>query len=129
MLKKGSLLYSVFNSKCPRCHEGDFFKYKISYNPKKVTTLHEKCSHCDLKYMMEPSFFFGAMYVNYALAVALFVAIFIICKIFLGMEVAHSFIAIIVVSLLITPLTLRLSRIIWINIFVSYDKKNKKKQS
>lgn len=123
MLKKGNLLYSIFKNKCPRCHEGDFFKYKTTYNPKKVTTLHENCSHCGLKYMMEPSFFFGAMYVNYALAVALFVAIFIIFKIFLGMSILHSFIAIVVISLIVTPVTIRLSRIIWINIFMSYNKK------
>lgn len=73
--------------------------------------------------MMEPSFFFGAMYVNYALAVALFVAIFIIAKVFFGLSILYSFIAIVVISLLVTPITLRLSRIIWINIFVSYNKK------
>lgn len=123
MFKKGSLLYSILNGKCPRCHKGDFFLHKTTYNPKKVTALHEECSHCKLKYMMEPSFFFGAMYVNYALAVALFVGIFIICKVFLGMAILHSFITIVVVSLLLTPVTIRLSRIIWINIFVRYNKK------
>lgn len=123
MLKKGSLLYSVFNNKCPRCNNGDFYKYKLSLNPKKITALHENCPNCGFKYMMEPSFFFGAMYVNYALAVALFVAVFIICKLFLGMEILHTFIAIVLVSLLLSPLTLRLSRIIWINFFVSYDEK------
>ncbi len=123
MFKKGSKLYSIFNNKCPRCNNGDFFKYKASFNPKKVTTLHENCSHCGLKYMMEPSFFFGAMYVNYALAVALFVAIFIIAKVFFGLSILYSFITIVVISLLVTPITLRLSRIIWINIFVSYNKK------
>ena len=123
MFKKGTKLYSILNNKCPRCHEGEFFKYKLSYNPKKVAVIEENCSHCDLKYMMEPSFFFGAMYVNYALAVALFVAIFIIAKVFIGLNILHSFIAIIVVSLILGPITLRLSRIIWINIFVSYDKK------
>ncbi|TYP97868.1 uncharacterized protein (DUF983 family) [Tenacibaculum adriaticum] len=122
MFKKGTKLYSIFNNKCPRCHEGAFFKYKLSFNIKKVSKLHDRCSHCNLKYMMEPSFFFGAMYVNYGLAVALFVAVFIISKLFLGMTILHSFIAIIVVSLLLIPVTLRLSRIIWINIFVSYDK-------
>lgn len=125
ILKKGNLFYSIFKNKCPRCNEGDFFKYKTSYNPKKVTTLHENCSNCGLKYMMEPSFFFGAMYVNYALAVALFVAIFIICKLFLGMSILYSFATIIVISLILAPITLRLSRIIWINIFVSYNKKYK----
>lgn len=123
MLKKGSLLYSVLYGKCPRCNNGDFFKHKASFNPNKVTTLHENCPNCGFKYMMEPSFFFGAMYVNYALAVALFVAVFIICKVFIGMDIVPSFIAIVVVSLILTPITIRLSRIIWINFFVSYDEK------
>lgn len=123
MLGKGSKLYSIINNKCPRCQEGAFFKYKISWDPKKVTELHEHCPKCDLKYMMEPSFFFGAMYVNYAIAVALFVSIFIICKVFLNLSILYSFISIVVVSLLLTPVSLRLSRIIWINLFVGYEKK------
>lgn len=129
MFGKGSKLYSIFKSKCPRCHEGEFFKFRISFNPKKITTLHENCPKCNLKYMMEPSFFFGAMYVNYAIAVALFVGIFIIAKVFLGLSILKSFISIVVVSLLLTPINLRLSRIIWINLFVSYNKKAKELQS
>ena len=129
MFGKGSKLYSIFNGKCPRCHEGDFFKYKLSFNPKKVTKLHDNCPKCNLKYMMEPSFFFGAMYVNYGLAVALFVAVFIVAKVFFGLSILHSFLAIIIVSTILTPVTLRLSRIIWINIFVSYKKDAKKLQS
>ena len=123
MLGKGSKLYSIFKSKCPRCHEGEFFKYGVSFNPKKITTLHDNCPKCNLKYMMEPSFFFGAMYINYGIAVALFVAIFIIAKVLIGLSILKSFILIIILSLLLTPINLRLSRIIWINIFVSYDKK------
>ncbi len=122
MLGKGSKLYSIFKSKCPRCHEGEFFKYGVSFNPKKITTLHDNCPKCNLKYMMEPSFFFGAMYINYGIAVALFVAIFIIAKVLIGLSILKSFILIIILSLLLTPINLRLSRIIWINIFVSYDK-------
>ncbi|CAM1373460.1 DUF983 domain-containing protein [Tenacibaculum xiamenense] len=127
MFGKGSKLYSIFRNKCPQCHEGDFFKYKISFNPKKVTTLHDNCPNCDLKYMMEPSFYFGAMYVNYAIAVALFVAVFIIAKVFIGLSILQSFIAIIIISLILTPVSLRLSRIIWINIFVSYKKRKELK--
>ncbi|WP_075341570.1 DUF983 domain-containing protein [Tenacibaculum agarivorans] len=123
MFGKKTKFYSILNNKCPRCHEGDFFKHKASFNIKKVTALHENCSHCNLKYMMEPSFFFGAMYVNYALAVALFVAVFVISKVIFQQTILTSFIAVVVVSLLLTPFTLRLSRIIWINLFVNYDKK------
>lgn len=128
MFGKGSKLYSIFNNKCPRCHEGEFYKYKLNIHPNKITKLHDNCPNCGLKYMLETSFFFGAMYVNYALAVALFVAVFIIAKVFIGLTILQSFISIIVVSLLLTPITLRLSRIIWINLFVGYDKEtiNKK---
>ena len=121
MFSKGHKLYSIFRNKCPRCHEGDFFKYKISLHPKKIMALHHQCPKCNLKYMLEPSFYFGAMYVNYAITVVLFVSIFIIANVFLTLSILYSFIAVIVVSLLLTPVTLRLSRIIWINFFVSYD--------
>ncbi|KGL58602.1 hypothetical protein PHEL85_2866 [Polaribacter sp. Hel1_85] len=72
---------------------------------------------------MEPSFFYGAMYVNYGIIVALFVAIFIICKVILDLTIIQSFATIIVASLVLAPVNLRLSRIIWINMFVSYQKK------
>ena len=129
MIRKGTKLYSVLKGKCPRCHEGEFFKHNITINPKKITKLHDNCPTCNLKYMMEPSFFFGAMYVNYGLSVALFVGIFIISKMIFGLTILQSFISIVIVSLLLTPFTLRLSRIIWINIFIGYHKNAKELQS
>ncbi len=129
MFKKGSKLYSIFNTKCPRCHEGDFYEHNFTFNPSKVTKLHDTCPKCDLKYMMEPSFFYGAMYVNYGIIVALFVAVFIVCKLFLDFTIIQSFVAIIIASLILAPVNLRLSRIIWINMFVAYDKKSLKKET
>ena len=85
-MKKGTKLYSIFKGKCPRCHEGEFFKNKFTLHPTKVTELHETCSKCDLKYMIEPSFFYGAMYVNYGLTVAIAVTSFIIARVFVGLE-------------------------------------------
>ncbi|WP_159946511.1 DUF983 domain-containing protein [Polaribacter septentrionalilitoris] len=122
MLKKGTKLYSIAKGKCPRCHEGEFFKYGFTFNPTKITQLHDNCPKCDLKYMIEPSFFYGAMYVNYGIIVALFVAVFIISKLILGLTIIQSFVAIIIASLVLAPLNLRLSRIIWINMFISYQK-------
>lgn len=126
MFKKGTKLYSILNGKCPKCHEGDFFKHSFPLNPLKITKIHSNCSNCNLKYMLEPSFFYGAMYINYGFSVGLFVSVFIIAKLILGFTILNSFIAIIVVSLLLSPITLRLSRIIWINMFVSYEKKDEK---
>jgi uncharacterized protein (DUF983 family) len=121
MFKKGTKLYSIANAKCPRCHEGEFFEHKITYNPSKITKLHDNCPKCNLKYMMEPSFFYGAMYVNYGITVALSVATFVISMLFLSLTLLQCFAAIIIVLLVLAPINMRLSRIIWINMFVSYD--------
>jgi len=129
MFKKGTKLYSIFNNKCPKCHEGEFFEHKLTYNPSKVTKLHDNCPNCNLKYMMEPSFFYGAMYVNYGITVALSVATFVIAALFFSLTLLQSFAAIVIVLLILAPINMRLSRIIWINMFVSYKEKvtNKEK--
>ncbi|MDN3642429.1 DUF983 domain-containing protein [Lutimonas halocynthiae] len=121
MLKKGSKLYSVFNNKCPQCQEGKFFKHACTLNFKKNLSTHKTCESCGLRYMIEPSFFYGAMYVSYAITVALAVAIFIIGY-FLGLGLIGSFAAIVLILLSLTPLTMRISRLLYINMFVHYKK-------
>ena len=118
MFKKGTKLYSIANNKCPRCHEGEFFKERLSlFNFEKTLKLHENCSHCDLKYVMEPSFFYGAMYINYGITVALSIAVFIISKVFIGLTLFQSFLSIIGVLIIFTPINLRLARLLWISFF------------
>ncbi|MDB2385391.1 DUF983 domain-containing protein [Polaribacter sp.] len=124
MFKKGTKAYSIVKAKCPRCHEGDFFKYGFTFNPTKITQLHENCPKCGLKYMIEPSFFYGAMYVNYAVTVALSILVFLISKLVFNLSLLQSFIAIIVALIVLAPINLRLSRILWINMFVSFEGKS-----
>ncbi|WP_231373929.1 DUF983 domain-containing protein [Aureivirga marina] len=121
-MKKGSIFYSIFKNKCPRCQEGNFFEYKMTLNPKKLLKTNETCSNCGLKFMIEPSFFYGAMYVNYALTVAIGVAAFIIARFILNFSsLLDCFYAIVIALFLTMPLNLRLARLIWINIFVKYN--------
>ena len=122
MFGKGNKLYSIFNSKCPQCHEGSFFKNPLSFNILKTTVAKENCNSCNIKFMREPSFFYGAMYVGYALSVAIAVALFIISHIFIGLSLLNSFIFLSIGLIIIAPWTLRLSRMIWINIFIKYVK-------
>ncbi len=118
---KGKKVYSILRGKCPRCQEGDFFKYSFTFHPNKVSKIQKKCSNCDLKYMIEPAFYFGALYVSYAITVALCILTFIISKLVIGLALLTSFVTIFVVLILFIPINLRLSRIIWINMFVSYN--------
>ncbi|WP_139958338.1 DUF983 domain-containing protein [Flavicella sediminum] len=125
-LKKGSKLYSILKFKCPQCHEGEFFIDKRSFKLSKLTQLHEHCPNCNLKYMMEPSFFYGAMYVAYGLTVGLSILIFVISNLVFGLDLLESFLAIIILLLITGPINLKFSRIIWINIFVKYKAQEKK---
>lgn len=123
MFKKGSKLYSILFNKCPKCHEGDFMKEKNMFKLHKAFKMNESCSVCGLKYMIEPSFFYGAMYVNYALTVGIGIITFIISTLFFNLKLLESLVPIIVVLFLTAPIALRLSRIIWINFFVHFDSK------
>jgi len=90
--------------------------------------MHDHCSHCGTKFKMEPSFFFGAMYVSYSVGVAIAVATFIIAFFFFGLDRHYTFLAISVVLVLAMPFIIRISRNIWINLFMTYDKNAGKKQ-
>lgn len=122
MLKKGTKINSILTGTCPRCQEEKMYLERNPYNLPKLFKMHEHCSHCGLQYQIEPSFFYGAMYVNYGLTVALGVAVFIITKVFMGLTITESFISIIAALLLLMPINLRLARNVYINMFVSYDK-------
>lgn len=70
--------------------------------------------------MMEPSFFYGAMYVNYALTVGIAIITFAIVTLFFNFGLTESFIPIVLTLLITAPFSIRYSRIIWINFFVKY---------
>jgi len=123
MLKKGNKLYSILTGSCPRCHEESMYLDKNPYHMGKIFKMHERCSHCNLKYKIEPSFFYGAMYVSYGVGIAFAVAAFVIANLFIGADLIETFIAIIITLVVFMPIIMRLSRNIWINMFVKYDSK------
>jgi len=125
-MKKGSKLYSVLNQKCPRCHEGELFIDPNSYKLNKMASMHEYCSYCGLKIEQETGFFYGAMYVSYALTVALGVSIYVAYFVF---SILFSFEINLALYLIITSLSFiifgppmfRKSRVIYMNIFIDYQ--------
>ena len=121
MFKKGSKLYSIANTKCPRCHEGDFF-LSHPYDLKKAGDIHKRCPKCDLKYSPEPGFYFGAMFVSYALGVALFVTFWVSFNLFFeDMNLGLQILIISLASIFTAPYFYSLSKIIWANLFIKAD--------
>ena len=125
-MKKGSRLYSIFHNKCPRCQEGDFFVTSHSYDLKNFMKMHARCSVCDENFDPEPGYYFGAMYVSYAINVAIMVAVWVACEI-LYPEINIWWVVLLTVlgGLVLTPVTFRWSRLGWINMFVKYQPSRK----
>ena len=121
MLKKGSKLNSILTGTCPKCQNESMYQDKNILHLGNVLKMNEKCSHCGLKYQIEPSFFYGAMYVSYGLNVATGIAAFIVSYLIFGATLKVAFISIIAAIIILFPFILRWSRNIYINMFVSYD--------
>lgn len=122
MLKKGSKGYSILTGTCPKCHGESMYTHPNPYHLGSIFEMHTRCAQCGTKYKIEPSFFFGAMYVSYGVGIAFATAVFIIAYILIGTSLINSFIAIVTILILSMPVIIRLSRNIWINFFVKYDK-------
>ena len=118
---KTGKLYSIFFNKCPRCNKGKFWK---SNNPYYNLFLndgenHRNCMNCDLKFEIEPGFFYGAMYISYGLGIGIGSLILIISLAVFQMKNILLLSLIIGISILIlAPVNYFLSRLIWLNTFI-----------
>ena len=122
MLKKGYKLYSILLGKCPRCHNESMYEAKNPYKLKTTIKLNENCSSCNLHYHLEPSFFTGSMYVSYPIGIAFTVPPFILSHVLCKASLLTTFLAITATLIIGLPIIARLSRNLWINFFVNYDK-------
>lgn len=119
MIAKGNRLYSILFHRCPRCHEGKLFS-SSAYDVKNFTHMPECCSVCGQRFQLEPAFYSGAMYVSYALQVALFTSVYVALRVLFNPAGEVYMITTIAAAVVLLPVTLRLSRSIYINFFVSY---------
>ncbi len=125
MINKHSKLYSIITFTCPHCHEGKFF-CSSPYSFKNSGKVKEKCSECGGVFQKETGFYFGAMYVSYAIGVALFIALFIsLWVLFPELSTTVTLLIILLHLIILAPLIYSLSKIIWANIFFTYNPKNK----
>ncbi len=117
-----SVLYSVAAMKCPRCHEGDLYKTP-TFSFKKSFQMYDVCPHCKQKYVLEPGFYYGSMFVSYILTAFLMFGTFAIAKFILDVEITTAFISCTLIIAALFIWIFRISRSVWIHFFVKYDKR------
>ena len=124
---KSSQLRSLLYCKCPQCEIGDLFIESNAYRLNRMTEMHSKCQECHEDFQREPGFYFGAAYVSYAITVALWVAVWVALTTFNALGLIEfgfythvvTFLTVgITCLLLLLPLIYRISRSIWIRLFV-----------
>lgn len=85
--------------------------------------MHKHCPCCELRFEVEPGFFFGAMYISYAFSVALVVTIGMVLY-WLGDPEVWTYILLVSAGLLLFyPAMFRYSRILFLHLFggINFD--------
>lgn len=87
----------------------------------------KKCDCCGQSYEPETGFYYGAMYVSYALGVAVMVVPAMLLYLLFDLGFGALLAFVITVYIFGFPLFFRFARNIWFNIFVHYDPELRRK--
>jgi len=120
-MAKHSVAHSIFRFKCPHCREGEFYVDRNPYHLSTVGDVLEACPVCQRKYTPEPGFYYGGMYVAYALAVATGTSIFVATLVLWPSASVGAKAGLVAVGLVVfAPWLYALSKTIWANLFIRY---------
>ncbi len=120
-IKKGTKAYSILNLKCPRCHDGDLFPTG-SFSFSKPFDMPETCPKCGQKYFLGPGFYYGAMFISYIITAFFCLGFVGGLILFTDISVNMAFVLLLIVISILFVWFFRVSRAIWINMNVKYDK-------
>ncbi|MFA6945541.1 MAG: DUF983 domain-containing protein [Pedobacter sp.] len=110
-MSKTSLFVAIATAKCPKCRRGKVFSGSLyGFNIQKTN---EYCSHCGMRFEVEPGYFYGAMYVSYAFVVAEMLNVGLLTYLITGNDKSPWLYisSILVAILLLTPVNYRYSKI------------------
>ena len=115
-MAKTSQLEAIVKAKCPRCRRGNIFAGSL-YGLNLQNT-NENCSHCGMRFEVEPGFFYGAMYVSYTFVVAEMLNVGLITYLITGNDISPwLYITTILLTILaLTPINYRYSRVLLLHL-------------
>ena len=125
--KKPAALPAILRMKCPNCRLGGMFTQPHIFPLKTMMDMPERCSVCGQKMELEVGFYYGTGYVSYALTVALLGACFVAYWLTLGLSYKDNsiFYALgisVGLVILLQPWLMRISRVLYLWMFVKYGK-------
>ena len=84
--------------------------------------MYPNCPCCGQTFEPEPGYYYGAMYVSFGFSTAIFLGVLFLLSLAVE-EVTMAMVLGLVVAIAVglLPVTFRLSRAVWINIFIRYE--------
>lgn len=122
--KNRSIIKSILDMTCPRCRKGDLF-YTPTFSFQKSFDMPKKCDHCAQRYVLEPGFYYGAMFISYIITAFFCLITLGIFMLLLKINVWKSFGILIFICAILFVWFFRISRSIWIHMRVKYNPKTR----
>jgi hypothetical protein len=82
--------------------------------------MHNNCSRCGQSFDPEPGFYQGAMYVSYAFTIGLAFMVSVVMLLFFSTNPYLITGVLTVILLVLLPVIFRVSRIVWLHLFIKY---------
>ena len=124
--ERPNALWSMLCMRCPRCRKGPMFSNTNPWKLRHTMKMPEKCPECGQPFELEVGFWYGTGYVSYGLAFLVSALTLIAWWLLIGMSLKDNkffwwmgFNAVFLI--LIQPWLMRLSRVVYLYIFVHYD--------
>ena len=120
MFRKGSKAYSIFNIKCPHCHESDMFKTS-TFSFQEPFEMKERCDKCNEDFFPEPGYYYGAMFLSYIFTAFFSIGFVLFFHWVLDWSTAASFGLLIFVLSISFVYVFRFARALYLNFHVHYS--------
>lgn len=102
-----SAWWAVLHLRCPACREGRVFSGQFAMN--------DECPVCGLRFMREPGYFTGAMYISYALGIPIVALLTLVAYLAFPTWRLYQLVLLAWVGLLpLVPAVYHYSRVLWI---------------
>ncbi|WP_215224962.1 DUF983 domain-containing protein [Echinicola shivajiensis] len=109
------MISNILKKKCPVCQKGKVFENSGFFGFMSIPKMHKNCPNCNHRFEKEPGFFFGAMYISYALCI-LEAALSFLLYLTFGIDDKYLIYLLIAPIILFWPFNYKMSRVIWMHI-------------
>ena len=119
---KESHWYALVNAKCPHCHTGNMFINRNPYALNDMAKMPKTCPACGQNFFPETGFYWGSMYMSYAITILFSGVNIVLIGLIFGFEIWPLVIGNAILLALGFPLFFRFARVIWLQVNVPFSK-------